>query len=291
MVHKTMKYFLIIDAGATKIEWILVDSLANTLSQGKARGFNALLETKESIAEILREMKGELSSNPLPTDIEYYGAGCATPQLCEKITLAIREIWDDASINVESDLLGAARALFGEKKGIACILGTGSNSCLYEKGVIKEQIPSLGYVLGDEGSGAALGKRLLSDCFKGQLPQEVTDEFMEEYGLSLHVTLERVYNLPCANSFLASFSPFLKKNLWRPEIYSLVLRELARFIKRNVAMYKGAQSLPVGFVGSISTNFEKVLREAASSFGYSVDKISGSPLPGLKDFHINRLEE
>ena len=284
-----MNEILIIDAGSTKIEWILVVPETGILSQGRARGFNALLETKDSIAQILGEMKNELASFPAPSQIFYYGAGCATPQLCEKITLAITELWPSVKINVESDLLGAARALFGEKKGIACILGTGSNSCLYEKGEIKEQIPSLGYILGDEGSGAALGKRLLSDCLKGQLPQELAEEFLAEYNLSLPIILERVYNIPCANSFLASFTPFLKKNLWRPEIYSLVLKELARFIKRNVAMYKGAQSLHVGFVGSISTNFEKVLREAASSFGYSVDKISASPLEGLMEYHLKTM--
>ena len=138
---------------------------------------------------------------------------------------ALSDVWSDAECHVHSDLVGAARSLFGNRKGIACILGTGSNSCLYDGSGIISQIPSLGYILGDEGSGAALGRRLIGDAFKEQLPQNVKEAFLEEFHLTLEEILNRVYKSPSPNSFLASFVPFLKKNLWNPYVYSLVLRE------------------------------------------------------------------
>ena len=276
---------LIVDAGSTKVEWVLINSEGTIHFQGRSKGLNAFLGNSSFISSLFSEIKKEIQDADENLDIFYYGAGCATETVCNNVKNIIAQFWPHAQISVESDLLGAARALFKAKKGIACILGTGSNSCLYINGEIKEQIPSLGYILGDEGSGAALGKRLISDSLKKQLPEDIVEEFFTEYSLSLPVILEKVYNEPYANTFLASFSPYLKKNLWRPEIYSLVLKELASFIKRNVAKYKEAQSIPVGFVGSIARNFEKVLKEAASSFGYSVNHIEESPIPGLIEFH------
>ncbi|MDE7109893.1 MAG: ATPase, partial [Muribaculaceae bacterium] len=220
-------------------------------------------------------------------DIYYYGAGCATKEICKKIKSALLSVWQPEICEVNSDLLGAARALFGNRKGIACILGTGSNSCLYDGGQIIMQIPSLGYVLGDEGSGAALGKRLIGDVFKEQLPASVREMFLEEYKLTLPEILEKIYKLPSPNRFLASFVPFLKKNLWNPYIYSLVLKELTRFVKRNVAMYPGAHALNVNFTGSVAFHFQNILKEATASLGYSVTHVTETPVDGLIDYHIN----
>lgn len=280
-----MTTFLVIDAGSTKFEWAFVNFNGEIIATGKTRGFNAILETQESIESTLRQAI-DTEIVIAPSEVFYYGAGCATPRICDIISHAIKHTWKDISVSVSSDLLGAGRALFGEKKGIACILGTGSNSCIYDQGYIKQQIPSMGYILGDEGSGAALGKRLLRDIYKRQLSEDIIECFNKTYDLDLYYILERTYNMPCANSFLASFAPFLKENLWRPEIYSLVLSELGEFIKRNVAMYKGANSLPVGFVGSIANNFDKVLREAAAAFGYPVTLIIQNPLNGLIEYHL-----
>lgn len=276
---------LIADAGSTKVEWALLDTEGRVVKRFTTRGLNALLAELEDVNENLQEVKDTLEGEEDPQVIYYYGAGCATELICAKMTMAIHETWPEADVKVSTDLLGAARALFGKNKGIACILGTGSNSCLYNGEMIVSNVPSLGYVLGDEGSGAALGKRLVRDAFKGQLPESMREKFLDTYELSLPGILNRVYRSPAPNKFLASLVPFLHDHLWNPYIYSLVLEELTSFIKRNVAMYRGAHSLPLGFTGSIAFNFDRILHEAAASQGYRVEKILPSPLDGMITYH------
>lgn len=279
------EFKLIADAGSTKVEWGMIPTDGTPAVTFVTEGINALLADGDDIMHTLRRVAESLPADAAVTAIDFYGAGCATPAICGKMEEALRRMWNPESCSVNSDLLGAARALFGTRHGIACILGTGSNSCLYRGGNIASQIPSLGYVLGDEGSGTALGKRLIADAFKMQLPENIREKFLDEYGLTLPEILERVYRRPNPNKFLASFVPFLKSNLWNPYIFSLVLEELTAFFKRNVAMYKDAHSLEVSFVGSIASNFENVLKEAAASQGYRVNKVCQSPMEGLLIYH------
>lgn len=280
-----MKRKLIADAGSTKIDWVLLEADGSVSARISKPGLNALLAELADVDDALRDVRSDLGDSWRVDEIHYYGAGCATELICRKMTAAIHNIWGDADVRVSTDLLGAARALFGTQRGIACILGTGSNSCLYNGDRIVMNVPSLGYVLGDEGSGAALGKRLVSDAFKGQLPDIVKEKFLARYKLTLPAILTHVYRTPFPNKFLASLVPFLEEHLWNPYIYSLVLEELTAFIKRNVAMYPGAHSLPLGFAGSIACAFERLLREAAASQGYRVGKLLRSPIDGLIDFH------
>lgn len=276
---------LIADAGSTTVEWSLISASGNVATSVSTVGINALLADADTINSTFNEVKQALPHDIAIDEIHYYGAGCATEPICDKIKDSLIASWQGAETFVSSDLLGAARSLFGSAKGIACILGTGSNSCFYDGERIVSQIPSLGFILGDEGSGAALGKRLISDAFKEQLPENIRDAFLEEYHLTLPEILDKVYKAPAPNRFLASFVPFLHKNLWNPYIFSLVLKELTKFVKRNVAMYKGAHSVDVCFTGSIAYNFERVLREAVASQGFRVTRISKSPMEGLIAFH------
>ncbi len=280
-----MKNKLIADAGSTKVEWALLKADGEVATSFTSDGLNVLLAHPDVVTKALKEVAQRLPSDVKVEEVHYYGAGCATDEICSKTKEAIAEIWNDADINVASDLLGAARALFGKRKGIACILGTGSNSCLYDGSVIVSQIPSLGYVLGDEGSGAALGKRLVSDAFKNQLPESIREKFLGAYGLTLPSILDNIYRNPSPNKFLASLVPFLHDNLWNPYIYSLVLKELTKFVARNVAMYPGAHTLDLSFTGSIAFHFAKILREAAESLGYRVTSIAETPMEGLMEFH------
>lgn len=280
-----MNIKLIADAGSTTVEWALVGMDSSDPVTYVSEGINALLAASSSINAILNEVAISLCQNINVDEVHFYGAGCATQPICLKMQSVLSEIWNGAVISVSSDLLGAARSMFGDKKGIACILGTGSNSCLYDGEKIVAQIPSLGYVLGDEGSGAALGKRLVSDAFKLQLPDSIREKFLDKYSLTLPEILDKVYRQPAPNKFLASLVPFLKENLWNPYIYSLVLEELTQFIKRNVAMYPGAHSIQLSFTGSIAFHFERILREAAASQGYTVTSISRAPLEGLINYH------
>lgn len=282
-----MRKILIADAGSTKIDWALISDAGDIMGRFATDGLNALLAEMEDAEALMRNVRGQLGEH-IPDEIHYYGAGCATERICGKMAEALERIGGTPAVSVSSDLLGAARALFGRESGIACILGTGSNSCLYDGEKIACNVPSLGYVLGDEGSGAALGKRLVRDAFKGQLPQTVREKFLDTYQLTLGDILDKVYRSPAPNKFLASLVPFLSDNLWNPYVYSLVLEELTSFIKRNVAMYDGAHSLPVSFTGSIASVFGKLLREAASSQGYHVSDIVGSPIEGLIQYHMTR---
>ncbi len=283
-----MRSKLIADAGSTTVEWSLISAEGNVAASVTTEGLNALLADADTINSTFAEVKQALPADYVIDEIHYYGAGCATERICNKMKDSLQTTWPNADTNVSSDLLGAARSLFGDNKGIACILGTGSNSCFYDGKKIVSQIPSLGFILGDEGSGAALGKRLISDSFKEQLPENIRNAFLEEYHLTLPEILDKVYKMPAPNKFLASFVPFLHKNLWNPYIFSLVLKELTRFVKRNVAMYKGAHSVDVCFTGSIAYNFERVLREAVASQGFRVTRISKSPIDGLIAFHTKK---
>lgn len=280
-----MKTKLIADAGSTKLEWTFLAADSTILSSFSSDGINALLADDGSIAASFKEASSKLPAEVPVEEVYYYGAGCATPTICNKVAGIISRVWPGARINVYSDLMGAARSLFGGNKGIACILGTGSNSCLYDGEKIVSQIPSLGFILGDEGSGAALGKRLISDVFKKQLPEDVRDTFLKKYPLTTNAILDQVYQQNAPNKYLASFVPFLKENLWHPDIYTLVLKELTRFFRRNVAMYPGAHSIKISFTGSIAYNFGKILKEAADSLGYRVDSVTEAPMKGLVEYH------
>ena len=280
-----MKNKLIADAGSSKIDWVLISDSGEVINRVSSFGLNALLAEPDEIVEAFGKVADKLGVDGTLNEVHYYGAGCATSAICDKIHAAIQKVWPAGSIFVSSDLLGAARSLFGRKQGIACILGTGSNSCLYDGETIKSNIPSLGFILGDEGSGAALGKRLVADAFKGHLPKPIRDQFMRMYELSLSDILEYTYRRPAANRFLASLVPFMKDHLWNPYIYSLVLEEFSQFLKRNVAMYKGARSLPLSFTGSIAWHFSDILREAAERQGLKVNEITQSPIDGLIKYH------
>lgn len=282
-----MKNLLIADAGSTKVKWTLL-SPSGVETTFVTDGLNALLAEHDEVERKLSEVRSRLGAHEVG-EVWYYGSGCAIPRVCRKMGEALCNALGTTHVNVDSDLLGGARALFGHKRGIACILGTGSNSCLYDGEGIERNVPSLGYVLGDEGSGAALGKRLVAEAFKGQLPANVREKFLDMYQLTLTEILDKVYRSTSPNKFLASLVPFLRDNLWNPYVYSLVLEELISFVKKNVAMYEGAHFLPVSFTGSIAAQFEKILREAAASQGYTVSEIQADPMAGLIRYHSHEL--
>lgn len=282
-----MKNILIADAGSSKVKWAVVSGSGEDLTF-VTDGLNALLAEQEEVNAKLSEVRSRLEGKAIG-EVWYYGSGCAIPRVCRKMSEAIESTLGAAEVHVSSDLLGAARSLFGHRRGIACILGTGSNSCLYDGDGIERNVPSLGYVLGDEGSGAALGKRLVAEAFKGQLPANVREKFLDTYQLTLTDILDKVYRSSAPNKFLASLVPFLSDNIWNPYVYSLVLEELISFVKKNVAMYDGAHFLPVSFIGSIAANFEKILREAAASQGYTVSEITADPMAGLIRYHSDEM--
>ena len=201
----------------------------------------------------------------------------------------LREVFPQAeTIEAHSDLLGSARALCGHNYGIASILGTGANSCLYDGTSIVMNTPAMGYILGDEGSGASLGKRLLHDLYKGVLSEKVKASFEAETGLVMPEIINKVYRQPLPNRFLASLSTFIHTHLDVPEMRQLVIDTFVDFFRFNIAPYQ-RPDLPVSFVGSIAYFFESELREAAESQGFTLGTILRSPIEGLIRFHNNTI--
>lgn len=282
-----MIYKLIADAGSTRIDWALTDSHGVDVMRLSTDGLNALLAGSADVERVMTGVRQRLPEDAEVVSVHYYGAGCATPEICRAMERSLSEVFGCGDVSVSSDLLAAARSLLGHRRGIACILGTGSNSCLYDGEKIESNVPSLGFILGDEGSGAALGKRLVSDALKGQLPALIRDKFLEQCGLTLGDILQRVYRDPQPSKFLASLVPFLRGHLWNPYVHSLVCREFESFFTRNVSAYEGSRRLPVSFTGGIAFHFADQLREAASSLGFRVGEITSQPLDGLVKYHSN----
>lgn len=277
---------LTVDSGSTKTDWGFFDTPDNLKTYG-TQGINPCHQSEVEIRSIIAS---ELVSKATDTvfgaitEVHYYGAGCATAEICSQMAGILAAFFPNAAISVESDMLGAARALCGNSEGVACVLGTGSNSCLYNGREIVDQVPSLGYILGDEGSSAALGRRLISDCLKRQLPESVCREFLSKYGLDKDTIIENVYRKPMANRYIAGFAPFLYEKRSISEVHKIIIQCFSEFFTRNVINYHRPW-LPVHFVGSLADNFAAELAETADSLGMTIGKIVASPLEGLVQYH------
>lgn len=276
---------LVADCGSTKIDWCLLNN-QKVEKQVFTMGMNAVMLTEEEIrSRIAEELVPELTGYPVD-GVYFYGAGCISEDVCSNVSRAISTNFPDATtVEVHTDLLAAARALFGHKPGIACILGTGSNSCYYDGTEIVDNVSPLGYILGDEGSGAVLGKILLGDILKNQLPADLCTKFLQQYDLDRISIIRRVYKEPQPNRFLASVTPFLIENIKRPEIHALVLNAFTAFFRRNIAQYPSYKTLDVNFIGSIAYYYRAVLEEAAQACGCKIGTIIKSPMEGLIKFH------
>ena len=278
---------LIADCGSTKIDWCVVND-GKVVEQIFTSGINALLMTEVQIRETLAAELAEKVKGYAIESVYYYGAGCLFDDICANVRRAIAHNVPTAkTIEVHSDLLAAARALCGQNEGIACILGTGSNSCYYNGKEIVDNVSPLGYILGDEGSGAVLGKLLVGDVLKNQLPKELCEKFLAEYDLDRQKIIEGVYKKPAANRFLASLSPFLIKNIEEPAIHRLVLNAFKSFFVRNIENYSNYKSMPVSFVGSVAFYYKDVLAEAAKALDITIGTIIKSPMEGLVKYHSN----
>lgn len=278
---------LIADCGSTKIDWCVLNK-SKLEKQIFTLGMNAVMLTEEEMRQrFASELVGDLGEYADKiTEIYFYGAGCISPEVCGNVARALKaNIPSAVEIEVYTDLLAAARALCGREPGIACIMGTGSNSCLYDGVGIADNVSPLGFILGDEGSGAVLGKLFLGDVLKKQLPTDVCARFLQEYDLDLLGIIRRVYKEPQANRFLASVTPFLSKNIDVPEIHDLVLNAFRAFFRRNIRQYERYQEHPVNFIGSIAFHFKDVLAEAGAAEGCKIGKIVKSPMEGLIKYH------
>ena len=280
--QKIEKMILIADSGSTKTDWCLADE-TQTIAF-KTAGINPFFQTDDEIRKILsREVLERLPVTDI-TEVFFYGAGCATPIQCQMISGLLRYVIGCDQVEVNSDLLGAARALCGHESGIACILGTGSNSCYYNGKNIEQHVSPLGFILGDEGSGAYLGKRFISDCLKGQLPEILRNGLLEKLNLTVPEILDKVYRQPEANRFLASLTTYIHEHKDMPQIHTFLLDCFGEFFRRNVMPYH--RSLPVSFVGSIAWFFHDELTETANSYNIPLGIFIKNPISELIQYHF-----
>lgn len=285
---------LIVDSGSTKTSWCFA-FLPDTKSADGARtvtteGLNPAVmsaeEVEEKVSKALNHCLQSLSISAADVDnVFFYGAGCIAGR-AGVVSESISSILVDARIYVADDLLGAARALCGHKAGIACILGTGSNSCLYDGKNIVAHTPALGYVLGDEGSGAVLGRKFLNAVLKQTLPENIRKRFLQESGLDMAEVINRVYRSPAPNRFLASMSKYIHGYLDEKEVRDIVIDNFEDFIRNNILAY-GDKFRTINVVGSIAYHYKEQLTEAASRNGFQIGKIIKSPIEGLIEYHMS----
>jgi len=278
---------IIADSGSTKTEWRIIDGKEQEKSYITS-GLNPYLLTEDNIYNLL---KAEL--NPLAglkvTDLFFYGTGCNNEEKESVIRNSLNRFFSADRIHVASDLLAAARSLCMNEKGIACIIGTGSNSCYYNGNVIVSNVSPLGYILGDEGGGAFIGKNLLSGVLKKQLPGYVIDNFYKAYPLTRNEILDNVYSRPFPNRFLGQFTKFVADNIHVPELQNIIISGFDDFIRRNVLQYPEAKDLPIHFTGSVAYYFRNYLEELIKKYRLHPGKITLKPMDDLVIYHINNL--
>lgn len=274
---------LIADSGSTKTDWILLnDSNSTFINTG---GINAYYMSSDDIMKILKKELVPIVPVNEVSKVHFYGSGCSTESKCKKISDILHNLFPFASIEVNHDLLAAARSLCNHESGIACILGTGSNSCVYDGEKITRQMVSLGYFFGDEGSGTHLGKLLITDYLKGEMPDEISNKLNYEFNLSFEAVLDNIYNQNSPNKFLASLAPFILENSENDYIKNLVSISFQEFFKVGVMKFSNYENYPVSFVGSIAFHFQDILMDVAAKNKINISIIRKSVIEGLKDFH------
>jgi glucosamine kinase len=275
---------LIADSGSTKTTWVLLEGekVKNTIT---TCGLNPYFMNSESVeAVILADLAPFLVEYHIK-EIHFYGAGCSTAYNNNLIRDAIRVFFRKSEIFVYHDIIGAARALFGDGRGIACILGTGCNSCYFDGRKTYSPVDSLGYLFGDEGAGSYLGKLFLGAYLKKELPADLRNSFDQHYGFTLEDILNSLYNKPAPNRYLASFSHFLSPNREHPFVHQLLLRSFSDFFASHIRKYESYRSLPIGFIGSIAYNYSEFLLKIADGEGVQITQILSSPIEGLMEYH------
>ena len=273
---------LIVDSGATKADWCLVSGKVIT-HKLKSNGISPVFQTKEEMEHEIRENILPLLKEVSIKAIYFYGSGC-TPENTPIVKEALYASFPLETIEVYSDLIAAAHALCGRQTGIACILGTGSNSCEWDGTKVIKQISPLGFILGDEGSGASLGKQLISDALKGQLTEGLKEALLQEYQLTPALVIEKVYRQQFPSRFLASLSPFILKHIDDPTISRLVHKSFSDFFERNVMQYDFKNN-KVNFVGSIAWHYSSIIKEVALKKGIEIGSIIQSPMEGLITYY------
>jgi hypothetical protein len=279
---------LIADSGSTKTDWVLIDSTLKRFPFSTI-GYNPYFIGTEKIRQsIQQELLTRLDASKV-RKIFFYGAGCSTPEKKAILQTALADCFLNAEVKIDHDLLAAALALLGNQRGFAAILGTGSNTCIFDGIQIEKNIDSLGYLLGDEGSGCSIGKKILRDFLRGSLPPELEMKFRKDYPLSQSEIFDSMYVKPLPNRFLAGFCRFAAEHKNQAQIKKTVHESFNDFFLNLVSRYPGYEKLSFNCVGSVGFNFQEQLSEVANSFGMKMGKVIASPIEDLISYHLKNL--
>lgn len=274
---------LIADSGSTKAEWRLLDgkNKKTIITQGISPYFLSTQQIQELLEkELLPKVKSRQ-----PDEIYYYGTGCSNPANVKSIKTALQQVFGKVSISVDHDLMGAARALCGNEPGVACILGTGSNSCYYNGKRIVKNSPGLGFILGDEGSGAYLGRKVVQHFLYNTFDPDLMDRFNAKYNTNAVEILEAVYKGPLPNRYLAGFTAFLAENRGHFMIENIIEDSLNDFFFNHLYKYKESWTHPIHFIGSVAFGFKDVLKEMCNNYELQLGRVLKQPMDGLLKYH------
>ena len=281
---------LIADSGATKTDWIVVYS-RQEIRSFQTGGFNPFFVDSLYIRNEVEKGLVPFIDSKNVKEVYFYGAGCTSVQQTIIVEDALIPLFPEARIQVENDLLGAARALCGHQEGIACILGTGSNSCSFDGINITENVPSLGYILGDEGSGAYIGKNLLKEIISLSAPENIRDLFLKKYNYTRVDILTHLYRHEFPSRFLASFMSFVSENIADPFMQLLVHDAFSNFFDMQVLKYKRYNEIPVYSTGSVAFYFADIFKKVGMEKGIEIKNIVQSPIDGLTEYHLIEFEK
>jgi glucosamine kinase len=279
---------LIADSGSTKTDWVLING--NKMVQYKTIGYNPYFVNSENIYHSLSETLVSQFDPLVIKQVYFYGAGCSNEANVNIVSKALSRCFINSSVEVGHDMLAAARALLGNDRGFAAIIGTGSNTCIYDGKNIAKNIDSLGYLLGDEGSGSYIGKKIVRDFMRGRLPDDLHKKFINKYGLSSAEIFDNLYNKPLPNRFLASFCLFADENRSHAYIKNVVKESFSDFFRHLVSCYSDYSKYSFNCVGSVGYIFRDILMEVAASYNMNTDRLIHSPIDNLVKYHMMQLE-
>lgn len=279
----------IVDSGSTKSDWVILDEFKNVFLKTETIGFNPNFISRELIVPEIEKNTSLTSVKNSITKIYFYGSGCGIQQNRDTIAHELERVFINAKITVKEDLAAAAYAAYNGNPAIICIMGTGSNSCYFDGENLKIKLPSLGILMGDEGSGSAIGKQLVRRFFMKRLPQDLHKEFEETYHLTLDEALKNMYHSTRPNAFLADFNKFVVERKNHPYFVQMVSEEMRNFFDYQVIPYEESKKSEINFIGSIAYYYENILRSVASELQLNVGHVVQKPIESLVNYHIKYI--
>lgn len=275
----------IVDGGSTKCDWVILDEFGKIFLKTETIGFNPNIILPDLIVSEIEKNQNLTSIKERMQSVFFYGSGCGLVENQAIVERELQKVFKNAEIIVKEDLTAAAYAAYNGKPAIVCILGTGSNSCYFDGETVRRELPSLGFLIGDEGSGSAMGKHLLRRFFMKKLPEDLHQKFQEKYQLTIEDALKNMYHNPRANAYLADFNKFVVENKSHPYFQNMVFDEMKNYLDYQVLPYAEAKNSEINFIGSIAYYYEDILRSAAAELNLTVGRIVQKPIESLVAYH------